>query len=124
MASCPAVFQNGGRAQSGARSMIGYAPVACALLLSVAACAETREVQPVPVAGGDLSSPAAVACRAAIARQVGVSPAEVAVFDVADSEAGVGVQANVAGAEAPWSCRADRSGRVQGVMYTGSEGAL
>lgn len=106
--------------------MIRYAPVACALLLSVAACAETREVQPVPVpvAGGDPSSPAAVACRAAIARQVGVSTADVAVFDVADSEAGVGVQANVAGAEAPWSCRADRAGRVQGVMYTGSEGAL
>lgn len=96
--------------------MIRYAPVACALLLSVAACAETVEVRPVPVAGGDPSSPAAVACRAAIARQVGVSPA-----DVADSEAGVGVQANVAGAEAPWSCRA---GRVQGVMYAGSEGAL
>ena len=51
-------------------------------------------------------------------------PERLAVFDVADSEAGIGVQANVAGAEAPWSCRADRSGRVQGVMYTGSEGAL
>ena len=102
--------------------MTRHAALACALLLSVAACVQT--VEHVPVAGGDLSSPAAVACRAAIARQVGGSTADVAVFDVADSEAGVGVLANVAGAEAPWSCRADRSGRVQGVMYTGSEGAL
>lgn len=104
--------------------MIRHVALAFALLLSVAACAETVAVEPVPVAGGDPASPAAVACREAIARQVGVSTADVAVFDVVESEAGVAVQAHVAGAEAPWSCRVDRAGRVQGVMYTGSEGAL
>ena len=76
------------------------------------------------VTGGDLTGPAATACRAAIAAETGRSPADVAVFDVAEAEAGIGVQATVAGAEAPWSCQTDRNFRVQGVMYTGSEGAL
>jgi hypothetical protein len=78
----------------------------------------------VALTGGDFTAPAAVACRAAIASEVGVPVSEVAVFDVADSEAGVGVQASVAGADAPWACLADADGRVQGVAYTGSEGRL
>lgn len=97
---------------------------AVATLLLVSACGETSDVQPVALTGGDFTSPAAVACRAAIAAEVGVPASDVAVFDVAESEAGVGVQATVAGAEAPWSCLADADGRVQGVSYTGTEGRL
>ncbi|WP_052649715.1 hypothetical protein [Paracoccus sp. PAMC 22219] len=91
--------------------------------LPLAACMEDVG-DDVAVIGGDLTGPAATACRAAIAAQVGKSQSDVAVFDVAESEAGIGVQATVAGAEAPWACQTDAAFRVQGVMYTGSEGAL
>jgi hypothetical protein len=104
--------------------MTKSALTAMATLLLAAACGETSDVQPVALTGGDFTSPAAVACRSAIASEVGVPVSDVAVFDVADSEAGVGVQATVAGADAPWSCLADAGGRVQGITYTGSEGSL
>jgi hypothetical protein len=92
---------------------------------TVAACVETTEPMPMPaMTGGNLSSVAANACRAAIAAQTGRPISDVAVFDVAESEAGVGVLATVAGAEAPWACQSSPSGQVAGVTYTGSEGAL
>jgi hypothetical protein len=91
----------------------------------LAACLRTAEPMPIPVAtGGNLTSVAANACRAAIARETGRPISDVAVFDVAEAEAGVGVLATVAGAEAPWACQSSPDGRVAGVTYTGSEGAL
>ncbi|GHC54125.1 hypothetical protein GCM10007315_16170 [Gemmobacter tilapiae] len=82
-----------------------------------------RIVMPV-MTGGNLSSVAAHACRAAIAKQTGRPTSDVAVFDVAESEAGVGVMATVAGADAAWACQSSPDGRVAGVTYTGSEGSL
>ncbi|CRI66277.1 hypothetical protein THIOKS12720003 [Thiocapsa sp. KS1] len=105
-------------------------PLAVSLLLGsfvVAGCVEssstTSTATPV-VTGGDLAGVPARACQAAIAKKMGRSASDVAVFDVAESEAGITVEATVAGAEAPWRCYTDRSGRVSNVMYTGSEGAL
>jgi hypothetical protein len=100
------------------------------LLLASAAlsgCVEssaTRSLETTAATGGDLTGAAARACQAAIAKQMGRSVSDVAVFDVKDSEAGITVEATVAGAEAPWRCNTDRSGRVSNVMYTGSEGRL
>jgi hypothetical protein len=92
---------------------------------ALAACAESDEPLVTPsVTGGNLTSAAATACRAAIANQAGRPVSDVAVFDVAESEAGVGVMATVAGAEAPWACQSSPEGQVAGVTYTGSEGAL
>jgi hypothetical protein len=89
----------------------------------LAACVETTEPMVTPaVTGGNLNSVAANACRAAIARQTGRPIADVAVYDVAESEAGVGVMATVAGAEAPWACQSSPDGQVAGVIYTGGEG--
>lgn len=76
------------------------------------------------VTGGDLTSVAANACRSAIARQTGRPVSDVVVFDVVESEGGVGVMATVAGAEAPWACQSSLEGRVAGVTFTGSEGSL
>lgn len=88
---------------------------------ALSACVETVEPMPMPtMTGGNLNSVAANACRAAIARQAGRAVSDVAVFDVAESEAGVGVMATVAGAEAPWACQSSPDGRVAGVSYTGS----
>jgi hypothetical protein len=99
--------------------------LACMAVGSLAACVETTEPMPMPaITGGNLNSVAANACRAAIARQTGRSVSDVAVFDVAESEAGVGVMATVAGADAPWACQSSPSGQVAGVTYTGSEGSL
>lgn len=87
---------------------------AAALALSAAAltaCVETTNPMPTPaVTGGNLTSVAANACRSAIARQTGRPVLEVAVFDVAESEVGVGVMATVAGAEAPWACQSSPEG--------------
>lgn len=92
---------------------------------AVAACVETTAPMPLPaMTGGNLNSVAANACRAAIATQTGRPISDVVVFDVAESEAGVGVMATVAGADAPWACQSSPSGQVAGVTYTGSEGAL
>lgn len=60
-------------------------------------------------AGDDLTGPAATACRAAIAAQVGRGLSAVTV---------------VAMTETPWTCRTDAAHRVLDVMYSGSEGAL
>jgi hypothetical protein len=92
---------------------------------ALAACSQTTATPtptptPMPAAtGGDLSSVAARACRAAIARETGRPVSDVAVYDVAESEAGVGVMATVAGAEKPWACQSSKDGRVAGVAYTG-----
>lgn len=99
--------------------------LACLSAAALSACVETTDTMPLPaVTGGNLTSVAANACRAAIAQQTGRSVSDVAVFDVAESEAGVGVMATVAGAEAPWACQSSPDGRVAGVSYTGSEGSL
>ena len=97
-----------------------------ASLCALTACVETAPY-PLPATGttgGDLNSVPAQACRAAIANATGRPVSDVAVYDVAEAEAGVGVRASVAGAEAPWSCQSSPTGVVAGVMYTGSEGAL
>jgi hypothetical protein len=94
--------------------------LACLSAGALAACVESSDPMPMPeVTGGNLSSVAANACRAAIANQAGRPISDVAVFDVAESEAGVGVMATVAGAEAPWACQSSPDGRVAGVTYTG-----
>jgi hypothetical protein len=36
----------------------------------------------------------------------------------------VDVYVNIEGGQAPWRCRIYRDGRVEGIMYTGDEGAL
>jgi hypothetical protein len=98
---------------------------ACLAAAALSGCVETGDPMPMPaVTGGNLTSVAANACRSAIARQTGRPVSDVAVFDVAESEAGVGVMATVAGAEAPWACQSSPDGRVAGVTYTGSEGSL
>lgn len=70
----------------------------CLSAAALSACVESGDPKPMPaVTGGDLTSVAANACRTAIARQAGKSVADVAVFDAASAEAGVGVMATVAG---------------------------
>jgi hypothetical protein len=67
---------------------------------------------------------AQAACLDAVAAQTNVDRATLTVTEVLWAEAGVGVTITVPGADAPWSCLADESGKVQGAAYTGSEGAL
>ncbi len=69
-------------------------------------------------------SPAESACLDAVAKQTGVSRSRLSVIEVSTAEAGIGVTIRVPNADAPWSCLADKKGRVQGVTYTGSEGRL
>ncbi len=92
--------------------------------LALTGCVETTMSEPVAVTGGNLTGTTATNCRAAIAREANKSISDVAVFDVAESEAGNTVQATLAGADAPWICRTDRNGVVLQVMYSGSEGTL
>ncbi len=93
--------------------------------LALSACVEpTMDATNVGNTGGNLTGATATNCRAAIARQANLSVGNVAIFDVAESEAGNTAQATVAGADAPWICRTTSSGKVLQVMYSGSEGAL
>lgn len=69
-------------------------------------------------------SPAEFACLEAVARETGVSRNRLSVIEVLPAEAGIGVTVRVPNADAPWSCLADKKGKVQGVSYTGSEGRL
>lgn len=95
--------------------------------VSLAGCVDsnaTRSEDTASMTGGDLDGIPARACRAAIAKQAGLSTADVDVFNVVESEAGITVEATLATATAPWRCYSDRSGHVSGVMFTGSEGAL
>jgi hypothetical protein len=101
-----------------------YALATALALFALSGCVETSMSDPVAVTGGDLTGATATSCRAAIARQANKSTSDVAVFDVAESEAGNTVQATLAGADAPWICRTDTNGRVLQVMYSGSEGSL
>jgi Zn-dependent M28 family amino/carboxypeptidase len=41
-----------------------------------------------------------------------------------ESQASIDIYVNIEGAEAPWRCRGYRDGTIEGVMYSGSEGAL
>jgi hypothetical protein len=105
-------------------------PLSISLLLAslvLAGCVETNATktrEPSVVTGGDLTGVPARACRAAIAKTMNRPESDVTVFDVKESAAGTTVDASVAGAEAPWRCTTDGSGRVSNVMYTGSEGRL
>jgi hypothetical protein len=95
--------------------------------VSLAGCVDTsstKETETSAVTGGDLTGTPARACRAAIAKKVGISTADVDVFNVLDSEAGIMVEATVATSTDPWRCYTDRSGHVSGVEFAGSEGAL
>jgi hypothetical protein len=87
--------------------------------LALSACVESGPTETVAITGGDLTGTTATNCRAAIARQTNLSVGDVAIFDVAESEAGNTARATVAGAEAPWVCRTDRNGNVQQVMFEG-----
>jgi len=83
-------------------------PFSLSLLLAsfaLAGCAATPPTVTPAVTGGDLTGAPARACRTAIAKKTGHPASDVAVFDVAESQAGITVEASVAGADAPWRCQ-------------------
>lgn len=43
---------------------------------------------------------------------------------IAESKTSVDIFVNIEGAQAPWRCRGYRDGSIEGIMYTGDEGAL
>lgn len=69
----------------------------------------------------DPKSVAEKACLATVAKKVGVNRSKVSTIEVLTAEAGILVTVKVQGADAPWSCTTDNNGKVQGVMFTGSE---
>jgi hypothetical protein len=86
-------------------------------------CSEASASKPQPSASNGTAK-AKQSCLAAVAKQTGVAASKLKATDVLSSEAGIGVTVKVPGAQAPWSCTSDSKGKVQGVMYTGSEGKL
>jgi hypothetical protein len=43
---------------------------------------------------------------------------------IEESQAAIDIYVNIEGAQAPWRCRGYRDGSIDGIMYTGDEGAL
>ncbi len=70
--------------------------------------------------GGVATARAEAACRSALAASLGVSAADVAIFDVLWGEAGIGVMMTGAGSDARWSCLSDEAGNVQGLGRMGN----
>ena len=60
----------------------------------------------------------------AVAKQVGLDQSLLKVKDIFSSEAGMAILVLVPQATAPWKCFSDLKGKVSGVEFTGSEGAL
>ncbi len=80
--------------------------------------------KPATSGGTPATSKAEEACLTEVAKQTGLATSKLSVTDVMTAEAGIGVTINVPGADAPWSCLSDESGKIQGASYTGSEGKL
>nr|WP_170542054.1 hypothetical protein [Ruegeria arenilitoris] len=57
-------------------------------------------------------------CEALVAAEANRSPADVQALSTTAEPAGTVTQVAVAGAQAPWLCRADPSGVVTGVEYS------
>ncbi|WP_339718414.1 SH3 domain-containing protein [uncultured Maritimibacter sp.] len=62
---------------------------------------------------------AAEACRRALATQANRPTSDIAIAEVLEAEAGIGVTMTMAGADRPWSCMSDAAGNVKGLMYMG-----
>ena len=77
--------------------------------------------------GGRLASGTVVAekaCLAEVAKTVGVNSSKLKVLDVKEAQSGISVMVQVPDATAPWSCLSSKTGKVDGVSFTGSEGGL
>jgi hypothetical protein len=59
------------------------------------------------------------ACRTAIASQMGLTVAEVAIRAVTRTEDGNSMRATVDGADAPWECMTDPAGLIAAASFTG-----
>ncbi len=64
------------------------------------------------------------ACLAEVAKTVGLDSSKLKVLDVTEAQSGISVMVQVPEATAPWSCLSSKSGKVDGVSFTGSEGKL
>lgn len=61
-------------------------------------------------------------CLAQVEREVGAPV--IGTNRIDESQASVEIYVNVQGAQAPWKCRANRSGSIEGIEYTGDEGYM
>lgn len=108
-------FSEGGGAIAGKRRLA--ASVALAILATGCDGADATD----PSSTGDAQRAAVDACRTAIASQMGLAPARLAIREVTRWETGVNVRVTVDGAAAPWECRTDFRNQIQAVTFTGIE---
>lgn len=88
------------------------------LIESAAPGTSSDQATPQGTVGADTTL-AEQACKEALASIANAALSDIVVFDILESESGIGVMMTLAGAEKPWSCLADQSGNVQGITYTG-----
>jgi hypothetical protein len=94
-------------------------PVTYTLKVSIPASPKTGDT-----AKNSGTSVAEKACLAAVAKKAGISASKLKVTDVSEAQSGISVMVQVPEATAPWSCLSSKKGKVDGVSFTGSEGAL
>jgi hypothetical protein len=75
-------------------------------------------------ASGSGTAVAEKACLAEVAKTTGVDGNKLKVVDVMEAQSGITVMITVPDATAPWKCLSGKNGKVDGVTFTGSEGAL
>lgn len=96
-------------------------PVNYAINVSIPASGKTAGTGAVKASE---TSVAEKACLAAVAKQVGIKSSQLKINDVFSSEAATVVMVQVPEATSPWKCFSDKKGKVSGVEFSGSEGAL
>ncbi|TPE53514.1 hypothetical protein [Amaricoccus solimangrovi] len=94
------------------------ASIALLTALPLLASCDAPATTPMATSRG-VQGPIVSACRAEVARKVGVSVAEVRPVDVIRTPSGTEVRALAPGRKAPWACSANRDGVILSVLYTG-----
>ncbi len=104
--------------------MIFRIAVSLCLCTLITGCVDATEVTTVADDASPATAVAEAACKAKLASTANAPLSSITVTEVLTAEAGIGVTMSLAGATAPWSCLSDARGNVQGLTFTGSEGAL
>lgn len=96
-------------------------PVSYTLKIGISASGKTGSIATGTV---NETSAAEKSCLTAVAKQVGKDKSLLKVSDAFPSEAATVIMIQVPDATAPWKCISDKTGKVSGIEFTGSEGAL
>ena len=105
------------------KAMIRFSSVVATAVVAVAAVGFVTPAQAQSVSADSLTK-AKNNCLTSVAKVVGIPRDNLKVIHQISDASGISMDVRVPKATAPWGCRTDRQGKVQDVLFKGSEGAL